>query len=173
MNFIQTKRRKNYDTYQDKKFKKYARRAIYEDNTEDSETEYVHDDRNEGETLHVLRLSSKDEQQKRKPQKGEQTKDNSIPQSDSLTEMKEMLKSLAGKVEELQKDLTSRVDTKQSVPMVGKSGVLCYACKERGHISRDCPIRQHNQRPRHEANGQKHIQGGVEIRGDENGSPLN
>ena len=104
VNFIQTKKRNNPGNYQDKKFKRYARRANYEDEIEDAEAEYADDDRSEEETVHIMRLPSKDEQQKRKTQKGEHRKDTPQFQSDSLVEVKEMLKSLAGKVEELQKD---------------------------------------------------------------------
>ena len=75
VNFIQTKRRNNPGTYQDKKFKRYARRANYEDDIEDSETENADDNRNEEETVHIMRLPSKDEQQKRKSHKGEHMKE--------------------------------------------------------------------------------------------------
>ena len=129
VNFIQTKKRNNPGNYQDKKFKRYARRANYEDEIEDVETEYADDDRSEEEALHIMRLPSKDEQQKRKTQKGEHRKENHQSQSDSLVEVNEMLKSLAGKVEELQKDSKPREEMKQNMPVVGKSGILCYAYK--------------------------------------------
>ena len=173
VNFIQTKKRSNPGNYQDKKFKRYARRANYEDEIEDVETDYADDDRHEEETVHIMRLPSKDEQQKRKTQKGEHRKENPQSQSDSLVEVKEMLKSLAGKVEELQKDSKPREEMKQNMPVVGKSGILCYACKERGHIARDCPSRQQSQRPRNDANRQQNSQGRVEIRAGQNVSPLN
>ena len=174
VNFIQTMKRNNPSNYQDKKFKRYARRANYEDEIDDVQTEYADDDRSEEETVHIMRLPSKDEQQPLKmTQKGEHRKENPQSQSDSLVEVKEMLKSLAGKVEELQKGSKPREEMKQNMPVVGKSGILCYSSKERGHISRDCPSRQKRQRPNNDANRQQNSQGRVEIRAGQNVSPLN
>ena len=78
-NFIQTKRRGNSDAYHDTKFKRYARRANYEDETDDSGSEYVGDDMNAEETLPIMRLPAKDEQRKSKPQKGEHRKEDTQP----------------------------------------------------------------------------------------------
>ena len=47
VNFIETKRKNNPGTYQDTRFKRYARRTNYEDDIEDSEIEYADDDRSE------------------------------------------------------------------------------------------------------------------------------
>ena len=64
VNFIQTKRRNHSDPYQDKKFKKYALRANYESEIENSDFEHMDDDRDEEEAEHIMRLPSKDEQQR-------------------------------------------------------------------------------------------------------------
>lgn len=77
-----------------------------------------------------MRLSSKDEQNKRRTQKNEQKKDSSGSQSDSLTEVKQMLETLAGKVEEIQRGSTVSADQKQITNMTDNSGVISYACGE-------------------------------------------
>ena len=81
-----------------------------------------------------MRLPSKDEQSTRKNQKSEQKKPYSEPESDSLTEVKQMLKTLAGKVEEIQKGSTVPSNQKPLKSTNDYSGVTCYGCGERGHI---------------------------------------
>lgn len=162
VNFIQTKRRNQTDTYSDKKFKKYTRRASTRDEEYDSEVEYVAEEADVGEAERIMRLPSKDEENKKKTQKSEQKKNTCESESDSLTEVKQMLKTLAGKVEEIQRGTTVSSDQKPRTNMADKSGVICYACGERGHISRRCPKKQGGQRPRETANRPAPNQGRLE-----------
>ncbi|MCG8112821.1 MAG: hypothetical protein N0E59_18855 [Candidatus Thiodiazotropha taylori] len=149
VNFIQTKRRSQTDSYQDRKSKRYARRASPESDQEnDSEIENDEDDRNSPAIEHIMRLPNKEEQQKLRYQKSEQKKDTAALQLESITEVKKMLETLAGKVDEMQKGSPTPSDQKQNVMSADNSGITCYACGEKGHISRRCPKRQGDQRPR-------------------------
>ena len=172
VNFIQTKRRNSSDYYNDRKFKKYARRTGQDDDFEDSEIEQQ-EDRDDYE--YALRLPTKGETfQKRKPQKVEQRTEQHSNQSekqpDSIAEIKGMVKALTDKVEELKKGRRPAADEQQTS---GNNGVLCYACHLRGHYARDCPNRPQSQRQRNNPNGLQHNLGKTESRSGQNASPLN
>ena len=119
-----------------------------------------------------MRLPSKDEQSTRKNQKSEQKKPYSEPESDSLTEVKQMLKTLAGKVEEIQKGSTVPSNQKPLKSTNDYSGVTCYGCGERGHIWRRCPQKQGAQRQRKSTNRAMPNQGRVEG-SNKKSNPLN
>ena len=172
VNFIQTKRRSQTDSYQDRKFKRYARRTSTENDGYKSEDGQTVDEEVEDEAERIMRLPSKDEQSTRTNQKSEQKKANSVPESDSLTEVKQMLKTLAGKVEEIQKGSTVPSNQKPLKSTNDYSGVICYGCGERGHISRRCPQKQGAQRPRENTNHPTPSQGRVESR-NKKSNPLN
>ena len=172
VNFIQTKRRNSSDYYNDRKFKKYARRTGQDSDFEDSEIEQQ-EDRDDYE--YALRLPTKGETfQKRKPQKVEQRTEQHINQSekqpDSIAKIEGMVKALTDKVEELEKGRRPAADEQQTS---GNSGVLCYACHLRGHYARDCPNRPQSQRQRNNPNGLPHNLGKTESRSGQNASPLN
>ena len=89
--------------YQDKKFKKYARRTSQESHTEDSGVEQQQD---ADSCEYVMRLPSKGEAfHGKKPYRNEQKAEHSSSQTESksITELKDMVKVLTNKVEELQK----------------------------------------------------------------------
>ena len=172
VNFIQTKRRNSSDYYNDRKFKKYARRTGQDSDFEDSEIEQQ-EDRDDYE--YALRLPTKGETfRRRKPQNVEQRTVQHINQSekqpDSIAKMEDMIKALTGKVEELQKGRRPAADEQQTS---GNSGVLCYACRLRGHYARDCPNRPQSQRQKNNPNGLPHNLGKAECRSGQNASPLN
>ena len=105
VNFIQSRRRNVTDmsSYQDKKFKKYARRTSQECDIEDSRMEQQEDAES---CEYVMRLPSKgDIFHGKKPYRNDQKAEHSSSQTESktITELKDMVKLLTSKVEELQK----------------------------------------------------------------------
>ena len=175
VNFIQSKRRNASDSYMDRKLKKYARRTSQESDTEDSEVESL-EEREDCE--YALRLPTKgDLYQKKRPQKSEQITEQNTSQvgkqSDSMTEIKDMVKALSDQVAELQKSKTPAVDQQQGAIVAGNNGVLCYSCNCRGHIARNCPNKSRAQRPRNNQNGQMPSKGREEGKEQRNTNPLN
>lgn len=83
-----------------------------------------------------------------------------------------MLKTLAGKVEEIQKGSTVPSDQKPVTSRIDFSSVICYGCGERGHISRRCPKKQGTQRPRENTNRPTPSKGRVEA-SNKKSNPLN
>ena len=104
MNFIQTKRRSSDDSYQDRKAKKYARRASYEDDNqiEDIESE------TEDEELHQIYRVPTTGEQKRKPKdnrpRKEGTGQSEASQSESLKIVKatkDIIQTFVDKMKEI------------------------------------------------------------------------
>lgn len=174
VNFIQTRRRNYSDTYADRKSKKFARRASQASNMEDSEIECEED---VDDYEHVMRLPTKEEayQKKKLQPKGEQKVElnptQSTDQGTSMSELKDMVKALTDKVEELQKRNTVASDHQRKASGVGNdSRIVCYACNNRGHISRNCPEKIRVQSTSNSENRQSANQG----RADRNSNtPLN
>lgn len=160
VNFMQTRRRSSRDTYADRKFKKYARRTSQGSDHEDIEMEQQEDTEDYD---HVMRIPMKaDMQQKRKPQKIEQkteTPPQTGNQSEHMTEIKDMVKALANQIAELQNGRTVTIDKQQGSRTANSGGVICYACTQRGHISRNCPNKTREQRPRDNGRGLQPSQG--------------
>ncbi|MCG8044791.1 MAG: hypothetical protein N0E48_03760, partial [Candidatus Thiodiazotropha endolucinida] len=166
VNFIQTRRRSRPDAYTERKFKKFARRTSQESDAEDSEVEQM-----EGteDYEYALRLPSKgDTYVKKKPMKNEQkieaNNGNGSTQTDAMTDVKSMVKALAGQVAELQKGMLNAKPQQQGSPITGSNGVLCYACNFRGHLARNCPNKSRVQRQRNNGNVQIPYQGKAEVR---------
>ena len=78
---------------------------------DDSTIEYGEDENVNG-TEHIMRLPSKEEQQKR-TQKSEQKKDTADLHLESLTEVKQMLKTLNGKADKMKKSSSVSADKNQ------------------------------------------------------------
>ncbi|MEW8544187.1 MAG: zinc finger CCHC domain-containing protein, partial [Candidatus Thiodiazotropha sp.] len=143
VNFIQTRRRNYSDMYADRKAKKFARRASQVSDIEDSEIECEAD---VGDYEYVMRLPVKGgtDQKKKLQSKGEQKTElnlsHSTTKGNSMSELTDMVKALTEKVEKLQKGNTVASGYQRKASGVGnESGIVCYACNNRGHISRNCP----------------------------------
>ena len=139
VNFIQTRRRNFTDSYADRKFKKFARRASHESGSEDSDTE-----EEVGDCQYALRVPTKGDTYQKKPmpkyeQKSEPKTSQAESQGKAMTDLKDMVKALTDKVEELQKR-SNMPEQQRNTPRTGNaSGIICYACNNRGHIARNCP----------------------------------
>ncbi|MCG8032792.1 MAG: hypothetical protein JAZ03_11540, partial [Candidatus Thiodiazotropha taylori] len=142
VNLIQTRRRNFYDTQMDKKSRRFARRASQVSDLENYEEDH---DEDIDECEYAMRLPAKGEAYQKKPQlKGEQSVNHSqtqfTNQGNTLTELKDMVKALTGKVEDLQKRNTEASDYQRKAAGVSSdSRIICFACNNRGHISRNCP----------------------------------
>lgn len=176
VNFIQTRRRNYSGAYADRKSKKFARRASEASDMEDSETEQEDVDDYE----YMMRLPAKGEanQKKKLQSKGEQKAELNPSQpmnpGNSMSELKEMVKALTDKVEELQKRNTVATGHQRKASGAGNDGrIICYACGIRGHISRNCPEKMRvAQSTSNSGYRQSANQGGSDRNSNRNG-PLN
>ena len=176
VNFIQTRRRNYSGAYADRKSKKFARRASEASDIEDSEIEREEDF---GDYEYAMRLPAKGEayQKKKLQSKGEQKAelDPSQPMNpgNSMLELKDMVKALTDKVEELQQRNTVAPSHQRKASGAGNdSRIVCYACGIRGHISRNCPEKMQAQSASNGGYRQSANQGGTDRKSNRNG-PLN
>ena len=142
VNFIQTKRRSSDDSYQDRKAKKYARRASYED---DNQVEGIESETEDEELHHINRVPTTGEQ-KRKPKdnrpKKEDTGQSEASQSESLRIIeasKDMMQTFMDKMKEIAQPANHPTGGQQYSNYQGRKPVTCYGCQQQGHIIRDCP----------------------------------
>ena len=107
--------------------------------------------------------------------KADTTLSKSSAEASSMIELKNMMKALTDKVEELQKRNTQVTNQQQQATAAGNggSGVLCYACNQRGHIARNCPDKQRVQSTSGTGSGQPPNQGRTDSRGGRRENPLN
>ena len=176
VNFIQTRRRNHTDSYADRKGKRFIRRTSHDSDTEESEVE-PQDDTSDFE--YVMRVPTKGDSYQKKSQvsgkKADTTLSKSSAEASSMIELKNMMKALTDKVEELQKRNTQVTNQQQQATAAGNggSGVLCYACNQRGHIARNCPDKQRVQSTSGTGSGQPPNQGRTDSRGGRRENPLN
>ena len=144
VNFIQTRRRSSDDSYQDKKAKRYARRASCEI---DSPIEEVESGGEDEDLHHIYRVPTTDEQ-KRKPRdnwpKKAVAKQPEIPQNESLkviTAAKDMMQTFMDKMKEITQPINGPPARQQYGNPSGRRLITCYGCQQQGHIIRDCPNR--------------------------------
>ena len=146
VNFIQTRRRSNQDTYTDKKYKKFARRTIDEsyETDEDCQSDST-------EIEHVCRVPPKTERPAvKKPARPEGKTDNKQSPIDGpdgsfivLTETRDLVQNLVTQIANMAIDKQC-LSTAQPKPSQPRRGVTCYGCHEQGHIIRDCPRKMSN-----------------------------
>ena len=96
---------------------------------------------------------TRDESQRRRGQrndrKSETVKRKPDADTDSLkvlSEAKELMQTLVSLIAELKKPSVSTIDRQQKVQPAATGGITCYFCRQKGHISRDCPERVQTQR---------------------------
>ena len=144
VNFIQTRRRSSDDSYQDKKAKRYARRASCEI---DSPSEEVESEGEDEDLHHIYRVPTTVEQ-KRKPRdnwpKKAIAEQPEIPQNESLkviTAAKDMMQTFMDKMKEIAQPINGPPARQQYGNPPGRRLITCYGCQQQGHIIRDCPNR--------------------------------
>ena len=143
VNFIQTRRRSSYETYAEKKPKKYARRANYEEEGPIEAEELCETDEELDRAYRVPARSEK--QQPRKTLKSEPNTEqkqhaSSSAESDAmkvLNETKELIQTLVTQMKE-----TAQQDQGKKQQEHAKRKVVCYSCQQVGHFSRDCPSKK-------------------------------
>ena len=144
VNFIQTRRRSSDDSYQDKKAKRYARRASCEN---DSPSEEIESEGEDEELHHINRVPATGEQ-KRKPRdnwpKKAVAEQPETQQSESLkviTAAKDMMQTFMDKMKEIAQPINGPPVRQQYGNPPGRRSITCYGCQQQGHIIRDCPNR--------------------------------
>lgn len=150
VNFVQTKRRSSTEAYTDRKFKKSIRRTSPDSEDESDGSEFIE---RGGEYEQVMRVPCREEgKHLKKPQRGERKTEaiasNPVPQPESLkvlSETKELIQALANQISELKKTAERAPDKQPATQPVSGGGILCYGCRQRGHIVKDCPLRSRQQ----------------------------
>ena len=139
VNFIQTRRKENQETFADKKYKKFVRRAT-EEMSYDTGEEYSSEIE---EPEHVYRVPQKsDRQEKKKPKsqevKSEKDESEAEIQLKLLTETRDLMQTLVTQITAIANGQKgSQISqTRNNQP---RRGVVCFKCNEEGHVIRDCP----------------------------------
>ena len=139
INFIQTRRKSNQETFADKKYKKFVRRATEEMNY-DTDKECCSDIEEPERAYRVPLKSERPATKKFKNQevKLEKAESESDIQLNLLNETRDLLQTLVTQIAAIANGQQGREisQTRNNQP---RRGVVCFKCKEEGHVIRDCP----------------------------------
>ena len=157
VNFVQTKRRNALDGYGGKKFKRYVRRTSQDSDNEDDGYD-IQDEVPE----YVMRIPTKrGEDQRKKPQRGEQKeaviKENDGAGSESMkfiSETNKLVQALMDQLAEMKRTDKAKHET-QPRKQPTNDGIVCYGCRERGHMIRDCPEKKKMQSKKENHHGRE------------------
>ena len=72
-------------------------------------------------------------------QKSEPKTSQAESQGKAITDLKDMVKALTDKVEELQKRSNMPEQQRNTPRTCNASGIICYACNNKGDIATNCP----------------------------------
>ena len=146
VNYIQT-RKSTHDTYSDKKYKKYVRRTSVESSEDEDSTV-------ENDYEHAYRLNLKPEMRKT-PIKKEDSKivnkntNMGTPELSSKPKLdtdpqKDIINQLLERIAKLESSRGAEPIPYRKPQFLRGKEIICYGCREQGHMVRDCPNTRNN-----------------------------